>query len=200
MESILQIDYALFDWINQGLQHAFLDQVMPWWRDRNTWIPLYAVLILFSIIKYKLKGLYFILVLALTVGVADTMSSRVIKKTVKRLRPCKTPALQDTTHLLVRCGSGYSFTSSHATNHFALAVFLFLTFCRRFKFLRLPLLFWATTIALGQVYVGVHFPLDILCGAILGSLIAYGSARLYEARTNWRVAAFYESKQTMERA
>jgi len=191
METILELDYTIFEWINQDLQNAFLDQVMPWWRSRDTWIPMYVILIVFALVKYKLKGLYFILALALTIGIADTVSSKLIKKSIKRLRPCKTPDLKDTTHLLVPCGSGYSFTSSHATNHFAFAIFLIFTFCRRFKFLRLPLVFWASTIALGQVYVGVHFPFDILMGAIIGSIIAYLCAKAYTSIPNLRIEAFY---------
>lgn len=182
MESILQLDYTLFQWINQDLQNAFFDAVMPWWRSKYTWIPFYALLIIFSIVKFKVKGIYFILFLVLAVSISDTMSSRVVKKMVERKRPCKNLDLKDTVNLLVRCGSGYSFTSSHATNHFAVAIFLFLTFCRRYKFLKLPLIFWAGSIALGQVYVGVHFPFDILGGALLGTLIGYFMAKIY---CNW---------------
>lgn len=190
METILQLDYRLFEWINQGLQNDFLDMIMPWWRSKTTWIPLYIILIVFSIVKYKLKGFYFILALALTVGISDTLSSKVIKPTVKRLRPCKTPSLNSTTHLLIRCGSGYSFTSSHATNHFAFAFFLLFTFCKRFRFLRLPLIFWAASIAFGQVYVGVHFPMDVLAGALLGAGIGIILARIYNALAAFSILEF----------
>lgn len=182
METILQLDYSIFEWINQDLQNAFLDSVMPWWRAKSTWVPFYVILIVFSIVKFKAKGLYFILFLVLTMGISDTMSSRVVKYSVKRLRPCNNLEIKTTANVLVRCGSGYSFTSSHATNHFTLAVFLFLTFCRRYKFLKLPLIFWAGSIALGQVYVGVHFPFDVLAGSLLGTLIGIIMARIYQ---NW---------------
>ncbi|MFT5165583.1 MAG: membrane-associated phospholipid phosphatase [Saprospiraceae bacterium] len=190
METILQCDYTIFEWINHDLQNNFLDAIMPWWRSKFIWFPFYAMLIGFMVIKYKIKGLYFILALALTVGVADTMSSKVIKNSVKRLRPCKNPEIKDTTHLLVNCGSGYSFTSSHATNHFAIAFFLLFTFCRRFKYLRLPLVFWASSIAFGQVYVGVHFPLDVLGGAFLGILTGYLVFRIYNSLKQVRIADF----------
>ena len=179
METILQLDFELFRWVNQGLQNDFFDALMPWWRSKFTWVPFYIILIFFMCIKYKLKGFYFIIALVLTVGLSDTISSKVVKKLFERVRPCKNPELKDTTHLLIRCGSGYSFTSSHATNHFAIAFFLLFTFCRRFKFLRLPLIFWASTIAFGQVYVGVHFPFDVIGGAFLGMLIGYFGARIY---------------------
>jgi len=192
MDTILQFDNILFEWINQGLQNDFLDWLMPWWRSKYTWIPFYLGLIIFSIWKYKNKGLYFIIALALTVGISDTLSSKVVKKTVKRLRPCKEIALKDTAHVLIRCGSGYSFTSSHATNHFAVAVFLLFTFCRRFKFLKLPLILWATSISLGQVYVGVHYPLDIIFGALLGTFVAYLGVRSYQSFKEWRIIELYE--------
>jgi undecaprenyl-diphosphatase len=73
----------------------------------------------------------------------------------------------------VKCGNAYSFTSSHATNHFAIATFLSLTLGKRFKKIKWPLLTWAGMICLAQVYVGVHFPLDVFCGAILGMIIGW---------------------------
>ncbi len=182
METILYLDFELFKWINQDLQNSFFDLIMPWWRSKYTWIPIYLILIGFMCWKFKLQGFYFILALALTVGVADTISSKVVKKSIKRLRPCKNPKIKDSTHLLVRCGSGYSFTSSHATNHFAFAFFLLFTFCKRFKILRLPLFLWASSIAFGQIYVGVHFPLDVIAGTCLGMLIGYIGARIYLVR------------------
>ena len=81
--------------------------------------------------------------------------------------------LKKEVNLLVPCGGGYSFTSSHATNHFAIATFLILTLGLIFKWIKLPLLFWAASIAFGQVYVGVHYPLDIFFGAILGMSVGY---------------------------
>jgi len=80
---------------------------------------------------------------------------------------------------MVHCGSGYSFTSSHATNHFALAVFIFLTLGKLGWYFRWPFILWATIIAYSQVYVGVHFPLDIISGAILGTLIGFILAILF---------------------
>jgi membrane-associated phospholipid phosphatase len=95
----------------------------------------------------------------------------VIKPTIQRVRPCNQVDMQKTVVLRVHCGGGYSFTSSHATNHFALAVFLIFAIGRHFRRIAIPLLLWAASIAYGQVYVGVHFPLDILGGALLGTMI-----------------------------
>jgi len=181
MEAILELDQTIFFLINNDGHNAFLDAIMPYWRNKYTWIPFYLALAAFVIYKFKTKGLYLILGLALTVGVADTLSSKVIKKSVQRLRPCNDTQINQQVKLLVRCGGGYSFTSSHATNHFAVALFLIGTLGRIFRRMKWPLLFWAATIALGQVYVGVHYPFDILVGGTIGSLIGIGVARLYQS-------------------
>jgi undecaprenyl-diphosphatase len=181
MEAILELDQTIFFLINNDGHNAFLDAIMPYWRNKYTWIPFYLALAGFVIYKFKTKGLYLILGLALTVGVADTLSSKVIKKSVQRLRPCNDTQINQQVKLLVRCGGGYSFTSSHATNHFAVALFLIGTLGRIFRRMKWPLLFWAATIALGQVYVGVHYPFDILVGGTIGSLIGIGVARLYQS-------------------
>jgi undecaprenyl-diphosphatase len=179
MEQVIAADQFLFELINGQAHNAVLDWLMPIWREKSTWIPLYIALAAFVGYKYRLQGLYLILALALTVGLADTVSSKIIKPSVHRLRPCNDPALKDEVQLLVHCGSGYSFTSSHASNHFAIAAFLSLTLGLHYRRIRWPLYLWAASIALGQVYVGVHFPLDIFIGAILGLIIGNIVAKTY---------------------
>lgn len=182
LDQLLALDQALFLLINGDWHPNWLDAVMPYWRDKKTWIPLYVLLAGFLGYRFRWRGLYLILAVALTVGVADTISSKVVKKSVKRLRPCNEPALQTEVNIVDGCGGGYSFTSSHATNHFAVAVVLLLTLGRRYRWATWPLLLWAASIAFGQVYVGVHYPLDVLCGALLGSVIGWGIAMLYPER------------------
>ena len=179
MEQVIAADQFLFELINGQAHNAVLDWLMPIWREKSTWIPLYIALAAFVGYKYRLQGLYLILALALTVGLADTVSSKIIKPSVHRLRPCNDPTLKDEVKLLVNCGSGYSFTSSHASNHFAIAAFLSLTLGLHYRRIRWPLYLWAASIALGQVYVGVHFPLDIFIGAILGIIIGNIVAKTY---------------------
>ncbi len=179
MINLLQFDEQLFHIINNDWHNAFLDAIMPAWREKKTWIPLYVMIAAFAIIKFKIKGLYFLIAVALTVGIADNVSSQLIKKNVKRIRPCNDATLQEEVRLLVPCGSGYSFTSSHATNHFAVATFISMTLGQFYRKIRFPFFLWAATIAFGQVYVGVHYPLDIVCGALLGSLIAFILAKIY---------------------
>lgn len=179
MEQLIAADQFLFELINGQAHNAVLDWLMPIWREKSTWIPLYIALAAFVGYKYRLQGLYLLLALALAVGLADTVSSKIIKPSVHRLRPCNDPALKDEVQLLVHCGSGYSFTSSHASNHFAVAAFLSLTLGLHYRRIRWPLYLWAASIALGQVYVGVHYPLDIFIGAILGIIIGNIVAKMY---------------------
>ena len=187
MEFILEIDRWLFELINMQGHNDLLDLIMPWWRNKVFWVPFYAGLLLFMIFKFNWKALYFGLAIGLTVGIADTLSSQVIKKNVERLRPCNDPELKAEVQLLVRCGGGYSFTSSHATNHFAIAFFIAFTLGRLYRSIRWPLYFWAGSIALGQVYVGVHYPLDILIGGLIGALIGYTVAYWYNRYAMFRL-------------
>lgn len=163
---------------------------MPYWREKTTWIPLYAGILIINFLKFSWKkALVFIILLAGTVGLADQISSQWIKKSVKRTRPCNDQLLKKDVHLLIDCGSGYSFTSSHATNHFAVAFFIAFALFSSKKIWRILLLFWAGSIAFGQVYVGVHYPLDVAVGAILGVLIGWGMFWLFR---------YLESKSFMQ--
>ena len=179
MDVILELDESLFRVINSLGQNAFFDWLMPLWRNKLTWIPLYIVLAGIIIYQLKTKGLYLFLALGLTIGIADTLSSKIIKKTVKRERPCHNTNLSEVRNL-VHCGGGYSFTSSHATNHFAVAAFLIFLTGGIFGKWRYWLWIWAALVAYAQVYVGVHYPLDVISGGTLGVGIAYLTSSVYK--------------------
>jgi len=170
MEQVLALDYELLRYINGVWHHPFLDVFFKIFRLKHVWIPFYFFIIMFCIYNFKNAWLY-VLVLVLTVALADICSSHILKKNVKRLRPCNTEILEKTLRPIAGCGKSFSFTSSHATNHFSLAVIISLILPIAFK-LKLLLYVWAATICYAQVYVGVHFPSDVFCGAILGSGIA----------------------------
>lgn len=192
LDSLLQWDEQLFRLINIDWQTNWLDVLMPYWRHKLFWSPLYLLLLSFLLLNFGKKTAYYILAIVLVIVLADTMSSQIIKKNVQRIRPCNQEILREEVHLLVTCGSGYSFTSSHATNHFALAWFVLLTIGRPWRWLQGAALLWAGSIALGQVYVGVHFPLDILAGALLGTLIGIFVAAIYKRLKAYRIDFFYE--------
>lgn len=175
MNALLEIlrywDLALFQWINIGWSCGLLDTVMPLLRERLMWAPFYLFVLVWSILNFGQKGWMILGMLLLCFAVADFTSSNFVKKQVKRLRPCNDPALVTSIHQRVACGSGYSFTSSHAANHFAVALFLIGVFGHLNRWIRPVLLLWAASIALAQVYVGVHYPGDVLAGGLLGSVI-----------------------------
>ena len=182
LDAVLEIDYALFHYVNTTLHNDFLDFVMPILREKTTWIPLYLFIIGWMVYRFKSKALVYTLTLIFTVAIADTVSSKIIKNTVKRVRPCNDINIHSDMILLVHCGGGYSFTSSHATNHFAIAFFLIGTIGVLIKWIKIPLILWATSISFAQVYVGVHYPFDVLSGAILGAIIGYFIAKFYNRK------------------
>ena len=176
------MEASLFEFLNQDLANPFFDAVLPVYRDKLTWVPLYVLTayVIWSRYGWK-RTLYLLLCIGLVIAVADQIAATVIKPWVGRLRPCATEALQTQVRILVSCGGKYGFPSNHATNHFAVATVLCLTVLHKWQW-RILWLLWALSISLAQVYVGKHFPADILAGALLGTgiaalgVIAYRSA------------------------
>ncbi|MCB0515865.1 MAG: phosphatase PAP2 family protein [Chitinophagales bacterium] len=172
---VVALDHSLFHWVNSELSNRFFDYFMPIAREKTTWIPLYAFLLwyIFKTLGWR-KGLIVVLGSLAVFGLGDYLSSSVIKPFFGRLRPCQNPDVISNMHLLISCGTGKSFTSSHATNHFGLAVFwsLFLAKGKYKTYIAAALLLWASLVSFAQIYVGVHFPFDVLGGAILGTCIA----------------------------
>ncbi|NGM62260.1 phosphatase PAP2 family protein [Sphingobacterium sp. SGG-5] len=179
-QEIVNIDKEIFLWINQGLSSSFLDGLLPILRNPYTWAPLYLFLIIFFIKHYGKMGIIIVLCTLVNFGISDAVSSHVIKKSVERLRPCNDPEFKEHITLRVRCGSGYSFTSSHATNHFAMAFFWIVLFRRKWRHALWLCILWATAIGISQIYVGVHYPFDILCGAVLGIIIGLLSGWIFK--------------------
>lgn len=173
-------DTSLFFKINNDWTNSFFDNVFPWWREATTWYPLYLFLIVFVFQNFGIQAWKWIAGLAITITISDQFSSTFIKYHVNRLRPCQDPAVEDRVRMLLNhCSGGPSFTSSHATNHFAAAVFLFITLHPYIKKWAYLFFFWAASISYGQVYVGVHYPIDIICGAIVGSIIGFITATIF---------------------
>ncbi|MBD1364250.1 phosphatase PAP2 family protein [Mucilaginibacter sp. ZT4R22] len=170
---LLQLDRHLFYFINHDLSNAFFDWIMPWMRNPKFWVPLYVFIIAFCVYRYKKQGAILVLMLALAAGFADFTSASLIKKTVQRARPCRDVITSQTVISRVPCGTGYSFPSTHATDHFAMAAFLCLAFFRKWKWIGIAVIFWASIICFAQVYVGVHFPVDVTAGAIYGGLVGW---------------------------
>ena len=174
-------DTYLFIKINNFWTNDFLDAVFPWWREANTWTPLYLFLIAFALLNFGRKGGWWILFAVLTLVMTDQISSHLIKNLFMRPRPCADDMLMGHVRLLLKnCSGGYSFTSSHAANHFGFAVFVYVSFSNVIGKWKYAILGWAASIAYAQVYVGVHYPLDIIGGAILGCFIGLLSAKVFQ--------------------
>ena len=179
-QQIKDIDQALFYQINGVWHHPILDAVLPWTRHSNNWIPLYIGLLGWLIYQVGWKTLKWLLFALINVGLTDQISSSVFKPYFHRLRPCNDPALFGKTRLLLeQCAGGFSFTSSHAANHFGIAMFIFMTWGGTQKKYTRFFFVWAGVIAFAQIYVGVHYPLDIIGGTIIGLISGFTMAKAY---------------------
>ena len=182
LDTIFKIDTEVFFAINGELQNPFFDLVMPMFRESVFWIPLYFYLLLYSITNFKKQGWYWSLMLICVASAADIISSRLIKPNMFRLRPCRDPQMQDQVEFIINyCPVSSSFTSSHAVTHFALAAFISVTFRRINPWWNLVFA-WAALICFAQVYVGVHYPLDVIVGAIVGIIIGYLPGRVFNRK------------------
>ncbi len=175
-ELLSQWDAQWFQLINSGCANALFDSLMPLLRNKFFWSPLYIFILVFLLLNYKQHALKIILLAIITIFISDQLSSSFFKPLFQRARPCHGLNEQlEYVRLLVNCGSGFSMPSSHAANHFAFATFFFMVFRTRRVFFYAFL--WAAVIGFAQIYVGVHYPLDIVAGALLGVIVGWLTGR-----------------------
>ncbi len=160
-----------------------MDQVMMAISGRFTWIPLYLLLVILIYWNYKNKTWLIILFAVLAIIISDQVAN-LIKNEVMRLRPSHTPGVMELLHFYKNSngneymGGLYGFVSNHAANSACLATFLSLLFRR--MYIAWGLIIWAFLLSYSRVYLGVHYPSDVLCGVILGILIGYFIYKGYE--------------------
>lgn len=173
MDALIQLDQKVFLIIN-GLHSPVFDFLMYWLSDKYIWVPLYAFLLFLMFRENRNHFWLVLLMVALLVTLTDQISVKLFKDVFMRLRPCHEPALDGLVRTLYgQCGGKYGFVSSHATNTFGVAVFTGLALFGRYKWLMPAMLVWAGLVSYSRIYLGVHYPGDVIGGALTGALTGY---------------------------
>ncbi|MTI23214.1 phosphatase PAP2 family protein [Fulvivirga sp. RKSG066] len=171
-ETILEWDRELFLFLN-SLHNPTLDTIMYWYTQKYVWFPVYAVLIFFIFKEYKWKGVVMVLAAAAAVGLADFIISGVMKPYFERWRPSRDPSLEGMVHLVNEyTGGKFGFASAHAGTAFSLATYTFLIFRHKYKWVGLVFI-WSFIMAYTRIYLGVHYPGDIIVGTLIGVLLGF---------------------------
>jgi undecaprenyl-diphosphatase len=186
VDGLIDLDKKIFLALNH-FTSPVADPVMRLLSGPVPWVLFFAAF-LFLLIKrdwleHRKNFFISLVLLSLTYLIADQASVHLFKEVFMRLRPCHEPDLAGQVRLITgHCGGQYGFVSSHAANSFALATLTSLVF--RYKWLSISLFVWAALISYSRVYLGVHYPGDILCGALLGSLcgavVFYGNKMIFK--------------------
>jgi undecaprenyl-diphosphatase len=179
LEELLHYDKNLFLFLNH-LGTSTWDGFWLFITNKLSSIPLYLALAFLFFRSYGLKKtLLLLVVIALMITVTDQVAN-LFKYGFKRLRPCHDEEIGSLVRLVKNsCGGQYGYFSAHASNSFAIAIFLGHFLREKFRNIGYLLLFWAFLVAYSRVYIGVHFPLDILTGGLIGFIFSWLFIKLY---------------------
>ena len=187
IDFLTRIDTELFLFLN-GLHVDWLDPVMTFISGKITWAPFYIVLLFLVIKNYKKQSIIIIIGIILLIVCSDQVSSGIFKPIFERPRPCHNEAIKDLVYLPNgHCGGAYGFISSHACNTFALAAFLTLILKKYYKKIAYVMFIWATLVAYSRIYMGVHYPGDVIAGAAVGAIIGVIIAKVADKIINRKV-------------
>jgi membrane-associated phospholipid phosphatase len=193
------LDKMLLVLIQHDSDHALLDPIMSALRDPLTWIPFYIFMAWYAFRAGKNKAWAFVILSVLTFAITDSLTAQVLKPLFGRLRPCHDPEMQSLLRGLIDCGGLYSMPSNHAANHFALATFWYLAIRSMNGKKWAWLWIWAAVICYAQVYVGKHYPFDVLAGCLFGSLVGLGTSRIFIFWENRQGPRPYFRRHTLEK-
>nr|WKN36953.1 phosphatase PAP2 family protein [Tunicatimonas sp. TK19036] len=174
IEAIQEADQQWFLWLN-SFHTPSLDILMSWVTNKYTWIPFYVLLGVSLIYKFGWEGVRMCLLIGLVIAFCDQLTSGFMKPFFERLRPCHNPDLESVIYLVEGCGGKYGFASSHAANAFGLATVCWLLLRHWSTYFAWGFL-WATVVSYSRIYMGVHYPLDVIVGAVIGIM---GAILLY---------------------
>jgi undecaprenyl-diphosphatase len=180
-DALIDLDKELFLFLNQGTRNWLFDVVLPFLTDINRkpiGLVILAILWLLLLTKGGRPGMIAALLLIPTIALSDQLNSSFLKFIVDRPRPCHELA---NVHLLVGCGSGYSFPSSHAVNNFAAAMVLSY-FLPRWTW---AFFCYASVICFSRIYVGVHYPSDVIAGAMIGLAVGFFVVAAFRQTEEW---------------
>ena len=180
METLSQYDSDLFLYLN-GLHVDWMDKVMVLITNMWVWFPLYLLLIYWTVKQYGRRCWWVFFVVGLVVLCTDQLASHVCKPLFQRLRPCYNTDFQYLIYLPKGLAGGrYGFVSSHAANTFGVATFLTPVLKKYRPWMAIVLFLWAVISSYSRIYIGFHYPSDILCGALLGTLIGLVFWKLFQ--------------------
>ena len=177
VDTLIHYDQELLLVLN-GLHAPWADTLMYWITFKFTWIPMYLALAIITIKAEGKKSISIFIAVIVAVALADQITSGIMKPYFHRFRPCHEPDLAGMVHEITGCGGRFGFASSHASTSFAVAGVWFVLLRDKVSYMWL-LLVWAALYSYSRVYAGVHYPGDILVGALIGILVAWVCIRLY---------------------
>ena len=179
MEKLLELDREIFLELNSRFRNPFMDQVMYVLTSTYAWVPLYLFLLYLLFRIYKKQTWLVLLAVAVTIALADQVASSIMKPFFERLRPSHEPSLAEQVFVVNKYRGGkFGFASSHAANTFGVAMLMWLVLKTYRPWIGL-LFLWALFVGYTRIYLGVHYPGDILTGFLVGFLCALAAYYLF---------------------